>query len=118
MKTWGLLLASSLVFSVHAAEWINVTGEVVGLTTYARTNTILVTLDSEGAEVAECSNRSTFAISKDDVPEARSRMYSMLLAAKTAEKKVVLTYQNIDGCEPWDSNPTAYRKILRLALAD
>ncbi|TDF39834.1 hypothetical protein EYS14_10080 [Alteromonadaceae bacterium M269] len=96
------------------AAWLNTSGKVTSLVTYATTNTILVGLSVDGADVAQCSNKTTFAISKDIDAEARARMYALLLAAKTADTTVVVSYQDAGGCEPWSSNPSVYRRIVRL----
>ncbi len=96
------------------ARWLDVSGNVTHLVTYAHNETILVTLDNTGNDVLECSNKVTFAISKTMSPEGRSRMYSLLLAAKTSGSRVTVSYNDVGNCEPWDANPNAYRKITRL----
>ena len=96
------------------AAWINTSGTVVDIVTYGHTNTILVNLSSNGTVVGECSNNASFAISKDIDEEARSRMYSMLLAEKAANQQVTVSYNDDRGCEPWDATPKAFRKIVRL----
>jgi len=96
------------------AAWINVSGKITNLSTYANTETILVTLDNHGRNIEECSNKTTFAISNSISAEARARMYANLLAAKTAKNTVTIAYSEVGSCEPWDSNPSGYRKILRL----
>ncbi|WNO10318.1 hypothetical protein [Teredinibacter sp. KSP-S5-2] len=96
------------------AAWKNVGGKVKSITTYATTETILVTISSHGEDVPECSNKSVFAISKDISSEARARMYSMLLAARATDRSVTLAYNHEGNCEPWGSNQDAYRRITRM----
>ncbi|TRY28671.1 DUF5992 family protein [Aliiglaciecola sp. M165] len=111
-KALFLLLFS---FSEYSdAAWLNTTGTVSDVITYASTETVLVVLSSNGAPVEECSNTTTFAISKSISEEARARMFSILLAAKTTGSSVTLSYNDVGGCEPWDANSSAYRKITRL----
>ena len=96
------------------AAWITASGKVTDLYTYASRETVLVKLDVNGADVAECSNKTFFAISKDISEEARARMYSTLLAAKVSGSTVSLAFNDVGGCEPWDSNPSVYRVITRI----
>ncbi|KPZ73121.1 hypothetical protein J8L86_12545 [Shewanella sp. MMG014] len=109
-----LLLASS---SSHAI-WLNTTGKVASIVTYAGRDTVLVNLDNHGTAVAECANNSTFAISLHNSIEQRARMFAILLAAKASDKSVIISYSDTGGCEAWDSNPSAYRKITRLYAID
>ena len=97
----------------HAA-WIEASGTVNNIMTYSTTNTVLVNLSSNGASVDECSNSSTFAISKSASEEARERMFAMLLAAKTTGTKVTVAYNDVGGCEPWGASPNVYRTITRM----
>ncbi len=104
-----------LMFSLHSeARWLDVSGKVLYLVTYANTNTILVTLDQQGSDVSECSSKDTFAISRGLDPEARSRMYSLLLAAKVSDTPVVISFNEVGNCESWSSTQNVYRKITRL----
>ena len=96
------------------AAWITTSGKVIRISTYSSTNTVLVQLDVNGTSVSECSNNITFAISKDMSEEARSRMYSLLLAAKVAGDTVSIAYSDTGSCEPWDASTSAYRRILRI----
>lgn len=111
----SLIVAFLFSWSAAAnAAWLNVSGKVENIITYAHTETILVNISANGASVDACSNATTFAISKDISPEARARMYAMLLAAQSTERTVVVSFREVEGCEPWDSNPSAYRQIVRL----
>lgn len=96
------------------AAWLSTSGKVESIVTYSKTNTVLVALTSSGQEVEECSNKTIFAISKDLVPEARNRMFSMLLASEASDADITVSYLNSGGCEPWDSSPNVYRKIVRM----
>lgn len=96
------------------AAWLSTSGKVESIVTYSKTNTVLVALTSSGQEVEECSNRTIFAISKDLVPEARNRMFSMLLASEASDTDITVSYINSGGYEPWDSSPNVYRKIVRM----
>lgn len=110
-----LLGATLLIFSsVSQASWIEASGKVTSLMTYSSTETVLVTLTSEGSPVEQCSNTTTFAISKSASEESRSRMFAMLLTAKTAGTTVAVAFNSSGGCEPWGANPEAYRIIKRL----
>ncbi|MDO6708529.1 hypothetical protein [Photobacterium sp. 1_MG-2023] len=112
-----LLCLMTLIFtsSAWAKEyWIDTSGKVFQIATYATTETILVYLDTSGSDVAECSDKQAFAISNTLSSEARSRMYSMLLAAKTAGTPVTVSYTNVGSCEVWGTNNSAYRRIMRL----
>jgi hypothetical protein len=109
-----LILATMFLFAsinVYAATWITASGTVKQIVTYAHTETILVNISVEGANVGECSNKSTFAISASNSPEGRARMYSMLLSAQATGRVVSLSFLNEGGCEPWFSAPNIYRKI-------
>ncbi len=108
----GLLL--SVATGSANAAWIETAGEVTSIMTYSTTNTILVNLSSQGAPVKACSNTSTFAIPKSTSAESRARMYSMVLAAKTAGTQITVAYDENGGCEPWGSNTSAYRIIKRM----
>ncbi|GLX84527.1 hypothetical protein tloyanaT_07790 [Thalassotalea loyana] len=109
-----LISVAALLFSFNSnAAWIDASGAVTSLVTYASTETVLVTLSNAGKDTG-CANKVTFAISKDISSEARARMYSMLLAAQSTGRSVVVTYNDTGGCEPWDANQNAYRKIVRL----
>ncbi len=96
------------------AAWLNSTGTVKDIITYSSRETVLVNLSISGAVVDECSNETTFAISKELSPEARARMYSMLLSAQATGRTVVVSYEDSGGCESWGSSPNVYRKIVRL----
>ena len=113
MKKAIAVLSFFIACNSHAV-WLNTAGKITSLTTYATTNTILVTLSNPGTDVEQCSNKTTFAISKDINAEARARMYSMLLAAQTSDRTVTVSYNDVGNCEPWDANLNAYRKITRL----
>jgi hypothetical protein len=107
---FALLLMSA---SSHAV-WLNTAGKVTHIITYAGRETILVNISSDGSPVAECSNKTTFAISASISEEARARMYAMLLSAQATGRDVVLSYNDVGGCEPWGSNASVYRKIVRM----
>lgn len=109
-------LVGLMSFGVSALTWVSVSGKVTSITTYASTNTILVTLDKPGPSVSACGSQTVFAISKDLTSEARGRMYSHLLTAKASGSNVTISFQDVGGCEPWNSNPNAYRKIVRLRI--
>lgn len=81
------------------AAWLSTSGKVESIVTYSKTNTVLVALTSSGQEVEECSNKTIFAISKDLVPEARNRMFSMLLASEASDTDITVSYLNSGGCE-------------------
>lgn len=98
------------------AVWLNTTGKVSNIVTYGGTETVLVNLSAKGTAVPECSNTSTFAISRSISPEQRARMFAILLAAKSSDRHVTVSYSDVGSCEPWDSNTNAYRKITRLYL--
>jgi len=103
------------LFSIKSyAAWLDTSGTVVGITTYASTETILITLSANGRDVQECASKNVFAIGKDLSVEARARMYSMLLAAQATGRTVVVSYSEADGCEPWGSTQNVYRRIVRL----
>lgn len=93
---------------------LSTSGKITSLVTYSTTETILVTLEDAGTKVDECSSATTFAISKSISAEARARMYAMLLSAQATGRTVTLSYAPVGSCEPWGSNTTAYRKIVRL----
>jgi hypothetical protein len=113
MKYTVFLIA--LVFSTYSnASWIDTSGKVSSIITYAHIDTIIVNISSAGIDVAECANKTSFVISKSISSEARTRMYSMLLSAQATGRTVVLAYNNTGGCEPWGANANAYRKIVRL----
>ena len=113
MKYLFTLMLFTLSFS-SSATWLDAVGKVTGLTTYAHTETILVSISSPGADVAECSNKSTFAISSTMSAEGRARMYAMLLSAQATGRNVVISYNSVGNCEPWGPNQNAYRRIVRL----
>lgn len=96
------------------ATWLNSSGKIVNIITYANKEAILVTISTNGIDVAECSNKSVFAISASISSEARARMYSMLLSAQATGRNITVAYNDVGGCEPWDSNSSVYRRINRL----
>lgn len=105
----------ALLFSADsAAVWLNTKAKITNIITYSSRNTILVQLEAEGAKVPECSNSNTFAISSTLDPEARARMYSTLLAARSADRPVIVSYNDAGGCEPWGNTSNVYRRIVRL----
>lgn len=114
--TVGLFLLS---VGVHAG-WLSTKGKVQSLVTYASHETVLVTLEDEQGEIipgngiTDCTNKQSFAISRDISTEARARMYAALLAAKTAGTYVTISYSDAGGCEPWDASANVYRKVVRL----
>jgi hypothetical protein len=110
-----LVFLVTVLSSNSYAVWLNTSGNIATITTYAHTNTILVSLSNDGHRINECSSDNVFAISSAMDSEARSRMYSMLLAAKSANKAVTISYSDVGNCEPWDSNRSAYRRIVRLS---
>jgi len=87
---------------------------VKNISTYSSTETILVNLDSHGTAVEDCTNTTTFAISKTISSEARARMYALLLAAKSSNSSVTIAFNDVGNCEPWDANQNAYRIITRI----
>jgi len=110
-----LVFLIGLILSAYSnAAWIDTSGKVTSIITYAHTDTIIVNISAVGTDVTECSNKASFVISKSIGSEARTRMYSMLLSAQATGRTVVLAYNNTGGCEPWDANANAYRKIVRL----
>lgn len=113
MRLFILIFIVFYSFSVKAV-WLDVSGKVETLTTYATNNTVIVRISQDGLPVEECSNTTHFAISRDISAEARARMYSALLAAKTAGTNIVISYNDVGNCESWGSNPGAYRRITRL----
>ena len=63
----------TLFFSAYShAYWIDTSGKVTSIITYAHTDTVIVTLTSAGADVAECTNKTNFVISKSINSEARA----------------------------------------------
>lgn len=96
------------------AYWVDATGKVTSIITYAHTDTILVKLDVAGADVPECSNKSDFSISNSVPEERRSKMYALLLAAKMSGAPVTVSFSHSGSCEPWDSKTSVYRIITRL----
>ena len=112
----ALIGAAALLFSISAnSAWLNTTGMITNLTTYSHTETILVALSNVGSDISACSDKTTFAISKSISPEARARMYSMLLAAQASGRPVVVSYSDTGGCEPWDASQNVFRQIVRLS---
>lgn len=110
-----ILIAVCLSSNVFSSEyWIDTTGKVLSIATYATKETILVYLDNNGQDVTECSDKQAFAISNTLSSEGRARMYSMLLAAKTAGTPITVSYTNVGSCEAWGSNNSVYRRIMRL----
>ena len=109
-----IMLLTTIFSNEALAVWLNVKGKVTSIYTYASRETIIVSLDNVGANVAECSNKTAFAISKSISAEARSRMYSLLLAAHSANREVTIAFNDVGGCEPWDANASAYRRIARV----
>lgn len=95
-------------------KWIDTQGKVKKLSTYAHTETVLVYLDNPGQSISQCTDTTAFAISHSISSEARSRMFSLLLAAKAAGTPVTVSYLNTGDCEPWDASTSAYRKITRI----
>lgn len=114
MKSLVFIFFVLLSFPSHAV-WLNSSGEVTSIITYAGKDTVLVNLSTAGTAVQECASTATFAISSTLSAEQRARMFAILLAAKTAGSKVTISYNDVGSCEPWDSNPNAYRKIIRLS---
>lgn len=114
MKNMFFVLFLTLWSGAASAAWIEASGKITNMMTYATNNTILVTISSAGTPVDECSNNSSFAVSKSMDEEARSRMFAMLLAAKASGASVTIAYNDVGQCEPWGSNSSAYRKIQRL----
>ena len=112
MKKFFVVFA--LLFSVNShAVWVNVTGTVVNMVTYAHTDTILVTLSVPGQDVVECVNKTQFAISSTMTEERRARIFAMLLSAKASETPVTIAYNDVGSCEAYGSTTNAYRRVLR-----
>lgn len=114
MKKAIACLFMSTMSNLACAAWIEASGTVNRIATYAHTDTVLVYLSGGGTQVAECTNKTVFAISGSMSSERRARMFSMLLAAKASGTSVIVGYNNVGGCEPWDADQNAYRKITRL----
>lgn len=110
---WILFVFLFLSQGVYA-YWIDASGKVTSIITYAHTDTILIKLEVAGTEVPECGNKSDFAISKSVPEERRSKMYALLLAAKMSGTPVTVSFSHSGNCEPWDSNSSVYRMITRL----
>lgn len=110
---WILFVFLFLSKGVYA-YWVDASGKVTSIITYAHTDTILVKLEVAGTEVPECDNKSDFAISKSVPEERRSKMYALLLAAKMSGTPVTVSFSHSGNCEPWDSNSSVYRMITRL----
>ena len=107
----------AILFPLKAfAVWINATGKIEKLHVYQHTGVILVTLDTDGADVTDCSNKRTFAISSSVTHERRQIMLSVLMSAEARGKPVTLAYNDVGGCEPWDANASVYRKITRISF--
>jgi hypothetical protein len=113
---YKLITAFSLLIAPQQcmASWLDVSGKVTNIITYAHTETILVNLDVSGANVVECSNSRTFAISSTISAEGRSRMYAMLLSAQATGRSITVSYNSAGGCEAWGATPNTYRRIVRL----
>ncbi|MEM7763891.1 MAG: hypothetical protein AAF290_07390 [Pseudomonadota bacterium] len=110
-----IFIVFALLLSVNShAVWINVTGTVVNIVTYAHTDTVLVTLSVPGQDVVECVNKTQFAISSTTSEERRARMYAMLLSAKASETPITITYNDVGSCEAYGSTTNAYRTVLRM----
>lgn len=110
------ILASMLLLisAPGYAAWLEASGKIESIATYASNETILVTLSSPGKAVPACSNTTTFAISRSISAEARARMFSMLLAARAAGANITVAFDEAGGCEPWDANTNVYRIIKRM----
>ncbi|MCG7560746.1 MULTISPECIES: hypothetical protein [Pseudoalteromonas] len=112
-----LILGCAMLIAGQAqAAWLTAGGSIDTIVVYANTNTILVTLQAGTSNLNnKCTTKSpTLAISSGLTEERRNRMYSMLLAKKASGQAVSLTYDSTAACEPWDSNSSAYSRILRM----
>lgn len=114
MKKYALGVLLLGLGQISNAAWIEASGKVTQIMTYYSTDTVLVNLSSSGEPVIACSDTSTFAIPNTASDESRSRMFAMLLAAKTAGTNITIAYDEVGGCEPWGSNSSAYRTIRRM----
>ncbi|WDD98161.1 hypothetical protein [Thalassomonas actiniarum] len=113
MKYYLSAILLMLALPSHAI-WHSTTAKVKSISTYSGMETILVNLESDGIAVNECSNKATFAISKNISAEARARMYAMLLSAEATGKAISVAYADVGSCEPLGSTPNVYRTILRM----
>lgn len=114
MKLALAITAFFVSINAFSATWITASGKVESIVTYAHTETILVNITTSGTDVAECSNKKTFAISSNVSAEGRARMYSMLLSAQATDRTVTLSFLDVGGCESWFSTQNVYRRIARL----
>ncbi len=115
------LIATLMLLCISFASqavWLNTSGKVTGITTYAGRDTVLITLDSPGTTVSECASDSVFAIGHDYSAEQRARMYAMFLAAQASDRRVTVSYNDTGNCEPWGSTPSVYRRIVRMTLGN
>jgi len=110
-----LLIAVLMPLQAFAA-WLNTTGKIDSINVYHNRDVILVSLDNNGADITECSNKTTFAISSSVTHERRQIMLSILMSAEARGKPVTLAYNDVGGCEPWDANASVYRKITRISF--
>lgn len=111
-----LLLFLFLLSNQAYAVWVSVTGKVTNIVSYAHRDTFLVSLSNVGVAVKQCSDNSTFAVGDSYSSERRERMFAMLLTAQASDRSVTISYSDVGGCEPWDSNPDVFRLITRLTL--
>lgn len=117
-----LFLMVILVCSSKAMAWHTTGGKVGNINVYASTDIVLVTLINangnvdSGEDVAECSNKKTFAISHTLPAERRQQMLSVLLMAKASGRSVQFAYSKTWGCVAYGPNPNAYRGITRIIL--
>ena len=65
------------VSNFACAAWIEASGTVNRIATYAHTDTVLVYLDGGGTQVAECTNKTVFAISGSMLSERRWRLRAL-----------------------------------------
>ncbi|WP_225911822.1 hypothetical protein [Vibrio nigripulchritudo] len=69
-------ISISLCFPAFG-KWLSTHGTVTSITTYGHTNTILVDLSDQGANIAKCTSKTTFAISSNLDPEALSNVFDV-----------------------------------------
>ena len=118
-----LILVALTLVSGQALAWHTSGGQVKDINVYSGTDAVLVTLVNpttgemvNGADVTQCSNKTTFAISNTISPERRSQMLSLLLMAKASGRPVRLSYSTSGGCVAYGAGSSVYRGIVRIIM--
>lgn len=111
-----VFFATCLLPTSANAVWTGASGKVVDIVVYATTDTVLFVLDVSGADVAECSNKTTFAINGSLPTDRRKQMLSVLLLAKTTGEEISVGFNVVGGCVPWGSTQNVYRGVARITL--